>query len=96
VGRDPAFSVERDPATRHDHVDVRVGQCRKTSSRRTQRSPGCSRSRRSVPYSANAAGAPQPAWSLLFTALWYGHHVLGLHADGGVLDTLAAARRIVC
>jgi asparagine synthase (glutamine-hydrolysing) len=42
---------------------------------------------------ANAAGAPQPAWSLLFTALWYGHHVLGLPADGGVLDTLAAARR---
>ncbi|MBV8455408.1 MAG: asparagine synthase (glutamine-hydrolyzing) [Acetobacteraceae bacterium] len=42
---------------------------------------------------ANAADASQPAWSLLFTALWYGHHVLGLPADGGVLDTLAAALR---
>jgi asparagine synthase (glutamine-hydrolysing) len=41
----------------------------------------------------NAPAAPQPAWSLLFTALWHGHHVLGLPADGDVLDVLAAAPR---
>jgi asparagine synthase (glutamine-hydrolysing) len=42
---------------------------------------------------ANAAAAPQPAWSLLFTALWHSHHVLGLPADGNVLEVLEAASR---
>jgi asparagine synthase (glutamine-hydrolysing) len=40
---------------------------------------------------ANAARAPQPAWSLLFTALWYGHHVIGLPATGNVAEVLRAA-----
>ena len=33
----------------------------------------------------------QAAWSLLFYALWHSHHVLGVPADGGVDDVLAAA-----
>ncbi|HEY3888760.1 MAG TPA: asparagine synthase (glutamine-hydrolyzing) [Caulobacteraceae bacterium] len=35
----------------------------------------------------------QPAWSLVFYALWHSHHVLGLAADGPVEDVLAAAAR---
>jgi len=42
---------------------------------------------------AGAAAAPQPAWSLLFTALWHSHHVLGLPADGDVAEVLQAASR---
>lgn len=42
----------------------------------------------------NAARAPQPAWSLLFTALWYGSHVLRLGTDGDVLEVLSAAPRL--
>ena len=38
-----------------------------------------------------AAAAPQPAWSLLFTVLWHSHHVLGLPADGDVVEVLEAA-----
>jgi len=41
----------------------------------------------------NAAAEPQPAWSLLFTVLWHSHHVLGLPADGNVLEVLEAASR---
>ncbi len=39
----------------------------------------------------DAARAPQPAWSLLFTALWHGRHVLGLPADGTIAEVLQAA-----
>ncbi len=42
---------------------------------------------------ADAARAPQPAWSLLFACLWHGHHVLGLPADGSVDEVLRAAPR---
>ncbi len=38
-----------------------------------------------------AARRGQPAWSLLFYALWHSHHVLGLDADGSVEEVLAAA-----
>ena len=40
----------------------------------------------------DAANRGQPAWSLVFYALWHSHHVLGLPADGSVEDVLAAAR----
>ena len=30
------------------------------------------------------------AWTLLFYALWHRRHILGLAAEGGVFDTLAA------
>ena len=40
-----------------------------------------------------AARAPQPAWSLLFFALWHSHHVLGVPAEGDVGDVLAASAR---
>jgi asparagine synthase (glutamine-hydrolysing) len=40
---------------------------------------------------SNAARVPQPAWSLLFTALWHGHHVLGLPCDGTVDEVLREA-----
>ncbi len=42
----------------------------------------------------NARAVPQPAWSLLFTALWHGHHVLGVPTDGNVLEVLEAAPRL--
>jgi asparagine synthase (glutamine-hydrolysing) len=35
----------------------------------------------------------QPAWSLLFYALWHSHHVLGVPADGAVDAVLEAAAR---
>ena len=38
---------------------------------------------------ANAERAPQPAWSLLFYALWHQHHIRGLCASGTVDDTLS-------
>ncbi len=38
---------------------------------------------------ASAATAPQPAWSLLFYALWHQRHILGRVADGDIGDTLA-------
>lgn len=40
---------------------------------------------------ADAARAPQPAWSLLFATLWHGHHVLGIAPDGDVAEVLRAA-----
>jgi asparagine synthase (glutamine-hydrolysing) len=39
----------------------------------------------------NAARESQPAWSLLFAALWHGHHVLGIDADGDIGEVLRAA-----
>jgi asparagine synthase (glutamine-hydrolysing) len=36
-----------------------------------------------------AEAAPQPAWSLLFYALWHQHHVVGCAAQGGVEEVLA-------
>ena len=39
-----------------------------------------------------AAKAPQPAWSLLFYALWHCRHALGLDCDGDIGAVLAAAR----
>jgi asparagine synthase (glutamine-hydrolysing) len=41
---------------------------------------------------ANAARESQPAWSLLYYALWHSHHVLGVPADGDVAEVLRAAR----
>jgi asparagine synthase (glutamine-hydrolysing) len=35
----------------------------------------------------------QPAWSLLFYALWHSHHLLGLPADGDIAAVLAEAGR---
>jgi asparagine synthase (glutamine-hydrolysing) len=40
----------------------------------------------------NAAGEAQPAWSLLFAALWHGHHVLGVPPGGNIAEALRAAR----
>ncbi len=42
---------------------------------------------------ANAAAESQPAWSLLFYALWHSHHVLGISAEGDIAATLADAGR---
>ncbi len=42
---------------------------------------------------AGAADKPQPAWSLLYYALWHSHHILGLPADGDIGHTLRAAAR---
>ncbi len=39
----------------------------------------------------DAAVAPQPAWSLLFFALWHNRHVLGLPADGDIGHALRLA-----
>ena len=40
---------------------------------------------------SNAGTAPQPAWSLLFYALWHSHHVVGTPADGDIGATLTDA-----
>ena len=40
-----------------------------------------------------AAAEAQPAWSLLFTALWYGHHVLGVPADRDIGTALREGMR---
>jgi asparagine synthase (glutamine-hydrolysing) len=42
---------------------------------------------------ANAGASSQPAWSLLFYALWHSHHALGVPADGDIAATLAEASR---
>ncbi|MBN9508376.1 MAG: asparagine synthase (glutamine-hydrolyzing) [Alphaproteobacteria bacterium] len=42
---------------------------------------------------ADAERSAQPAWSLLFTALWYGAHVLGVPPDGDIGEALRAAPR---
>jgi asparagine synthase (glutamine-hydrolysing) len=41
----------------------------------------------------NAARESQPAWSLLFAALWHGHHILGVPPDGDIGDALREAGR---
>jgi len=41
---------------------------------------------------AAAETSPQPAWSLLFYALWHSRHVLGLDPRGDVGEVLAASR----
>lgn len=41
----------------------------------------------------NAGAAPQPAWSLLFTSLWHGHHILGIDPSGDIGEALRAAGR---
>ncbi len=40
---------------------------------------------------SEAGKVHQPAWSLLFYALWHSHHVLGLSGDGSVEDVLSTA-----
>jgi len=39
---------------------------------------------------AVASATPQPAWSLLFYALWHQHHVLGHAADGDIGEVLGS------
>ena len=41
---------------------------------------------------AAAEASPQPAWSLLFYALWHSRHVLGGDPGGDIAEVLAAAR----
>ncbi len=41
---------------------------------------------------AAAEASPQPAWSLLFYALWHSRHVVGIDPAGDVGEVLAAAR----
>lgn len=38
-----------------------------------------------------AAERDQPAWSLLFYALWHNHHILGVPAEGDIGDVLGRA-----
>jgi asparagine synthase (glutamine-hydrolysing) len=40
----------------------------------------------------NAGRESQPAWSLLFYALWHSHHVMGIDASGDIASVLEAAR----
>ncbi len=40
---------------------------------------------------AQAERRHQPAWSLLFYALWHAHHVLGVSCDGDIAQTLREA-----
>jgi len=42
---------------------------------------------------ARAAEDSQPAWSLLFACLWFGHHILGVGADGDIGETLRQGGR---
>jgi asparagine synthase (glutamine-hydrolysing) len=42
---------------------------------------------------SDAGRSGQPAWSLIFYALWHSHHVLGLSPDGSVEEVLRAAAR---
>lgn len=42
---------------------------------------------------ANAATTSQPAWSLLYYALWHSHHVLGINAEGDIGHVLAESAR---
>ncbi len=41
---------------------------------------------------ADAQKHHQPAWSLLFYALWHTHHVLGVACEGDIAQTLCQAR----
>ena len=43
---------------------------------------------------AAASADSQPAWSLLFYALWHSHHVLGVPANGNVAEVLNAAAKL--
>jgi asparagine synthase (glutamine-hydrolysing) len=42
---------------------------------------------------SGAARDSQPAWSLLFYALWHSHHMLGLAAEGDIAEVLHAAAK---
>ena len=42
---------------------------------------------------AEAGRDSQPAWSLLFVALWHAHHIQGVPADGDIGEVLRAAGR---
>jgi asparagine synthase (glutamine-hydrolysing) len=42
---------------------------------------------------ARVAEDEQPAWSLLFYALWHSHHMLGLPSDGDVFSVLCESAR---
>jgi asparagine synthase (glutamine-hydrolysing) len=42
---------------------------------------------------AAASADSQPAWSLLFYALWHSHHVLGVPAGGDIAEVLQAAAK---
>jgi len=41
---------------------------------------------------ADPANRAQPAWSMIFYALWHSHHVLSVPAEGTIEDVLAGAR----
>ena len=41
----------------------------------------------------NAGRKSQPAWSLLFAALWHGHHIAGVPAEGDIAEVLREAGR---
>ncbi len=41
---------------------------------------------------AAAERSPQPAWSLLFFALWHAHHALGVDPSGDIATVLSEAR----
>jgi asparagine synthase (glutamine-hydrolysing) len=41
-----------------------------------------------------ASADSQPAWSLLFYALWHSHHVLGVPANGTIAEVLHAAAKL--
>jgi asparagine synthase (glutamine-hydrolysing) len=43
---------------------------------------------------ADAAEAPQRAWSLLFYALWHSRHLMGVDPDGDVEEVLSEAARV--
>jgi asparagine synthase (glutamine-hydrolysing) len=43
---------------------------------------------------ARAAAESQPAWSLLFAALWHGRHVLGVDPGGDIAGTLREGARL--
>jgi asparagine synthase (glutamine-hydrolysing) len=42
---------------------------------------------------AHAAKESQPAWSLLYYALWHSHHVMGIDCSGDIGEVLAEAAR---
>jgi asparagine synthase (glutamine-hydrolysing) len=43
---------------------------------------------------AGAAEAPQPAWSLLFYALWHSRHVMDVDPEGDIGEVLSQAARV--
>jgi hypothetical protein len=42
---------------------------------------------------ARAGERSQPAWSLLYYALWHSYHVLGIDASGDIAAVLTEAAR---